>query len=274
MYPIINVLGVNLGTYGICAVIGLILLGLVSTRLNKSKFNICFEDTLLVLVGAAVVGFVCAHILYGITNIEGIINALSNSNEVGFIDTIKEIFIQFGGMVFYGGFIGGLLGIIIVCKIVKSLKGHAKDELDVYAVTFPLFHAFGRIGCFFAGCCYGIESEFGITVTGNTVNPSVNDVCRFPIQLVEAFLNLIIFFVMYYLIKNGKMKQRLIYVYMIIYGVVRFTDEFFRGDAYRGILFGLSTSQWISIILIAISIVSLIVIKAKSNKEKENTLLN
>ena len=63
------------------------------------------------------------------------------------------------------------------------------------------------------------------------------------------------------------MRDKLIYVYMLIYPVVRFIDEFFRGDTYRGFLFGLSTSQWISIILFAFAIIMLIV---KRNKSKSN----
>ena len=66
------------------------------------------------------------------------------------------------------------------------------------------------------------------------------------------------------------MRDKLIYVYMIIYPVVRFTLEFFRGDEYRGFLFGLSTSQWISIILFVFSIVMLIIKRNKPERSKES----
>ena len=134
----------------------------------------------------------------------------------------------------------------------------------------PLFHIFGRIGCFLAGCCYGIESDFGFTVHNNHLNPSINDVNRLPVPLIEAACNLLIFLFILYLFKKDKMRDKLIYVYMIIYPVVRFTLEFFRGDEYRGFLFGLSTSQWISIILFVFAIVMLIIKRNKPERSKEN----
>ena len=95
------------------------------------------------------------------------------------------------------------------------------------------------------------------TVHGNTINPELNDVNRLPIQLIEAGLNLLIFLLIFYLFKKSKMTDKLIFVYMLVYPVVRFTLEFFRGDAIRGFLFGLSTSQWISILLFVTAIIGL-----------------
>lgn len=91
-----------------------------------------------------------------------------------------------------------------------------------------------------------------------------------PVPLIEAACNLLIFLFILYLFKKDKMRDKLIYVYMIIYPVVRFTLEFFRGDEYRGFLFGLSTSQWISIILFVFSIVMLIIKRNKPERSKES----
>ena len=132
------------------------------------------------------------------------------------------------------------------------------NQLPMYAVLVPLFHAFGRVGCFLGGCCYGIESEFGFTTHTNTNIPSINGVNRFPVQLLESGCNLIIFFILLTLFRKRIMEKRLIWIYLLIYPVVRFCDEFLRGDVYRGFLLGLSTSQWVSIILFGVAVVVLV----------------
>ena len=80
---------------------------------------------------------------------------------------------------------------------------------------------------------------------------------RLPVQLFESALNLLIFLFILYLFKKSIMTDKLIFVYMLVYPVVRFTLEFFRGDEIRGFLFGLSTSQWISILLFVTAIIGL-----------------
>ena len=257
MFPIIEVFGLKLGAYGIMVVVGFLVCSLVASRLIK-RFGINMLDFGLVMICACIVMTICACLLFGLTNIRLIIAAFSHIGELGFEGLMGILKIAFGGLVFYGGFIGGALGILIYTRFSKPMRPKRDGLLDVYAVLVPLFHGFGRIGCFLAGCCYGIESEFGFTAHGNELNPTVNDVNRFPVQLVESGCNFILFFVLLMLFKKAIMDKRLIYIYMLAYPVVRFSLEFLRGDTYRGILFGLSTSQWISIILFLFSIVMLI----------------
>lgn len=255
MFPSFELFGREFGMYGVCVVVGLLLCGFVGTMLAR-KFGIIFEDFIIVFIAALVGLFIGAHIVYALTNIPLIIVSFKHIGELWFKNFITLIGQAVGGMVFYGGFIGGGLGIVIYTHFSKSVK--RENVLDVYAVLIPLFHTFGRIGCFLAGCCYGIESEFGFTVHNNHVNPSINGVNRLPIQLIEAGCNLVIFFVLLYLFKKSITSDRLIYVYMLIYPPVRFVLEFFRGDEYRGIYLGLSTSQWISIALVIFSVLMLI----------------
>ena len=77
-----------------------------------------------------------------------------------------------------------------------------KFDLDPYigigALCIPLFHAFGRIGCFLSGCCYGIETTFGIDLKYSPV-PGCSGVLRFPVQLIESGCNFIIFFLLLFL---------------------------------------------------------------------------
>lgn len=265
MFPTFKLFGLEVGVYGICAAIGLILAALLTAKLAKKK-NINFEDSLLAFLIACGTGFIFAHILYGITNITDIIRLTKDFSSLGLEKYFNQLLNYIGGMVFYGGFIGGVIGLLVFERIYKPLKNNRYDLIDIFSVVFPLFHCFGRIGCFFGGCCYGIESSFGILITNNQINPSINGVTRFPVQLLEALCNLIIFLIMLWLYKKDKQTHKLVFIYMIIYGVVRFLDEFLRGDTYRGFIFGLSTSQFISLILICFSIIMLIILRFKSKK--------
>lgn len=261
MFPSFTAFGKTVAMYGVCAVVGVFVCFIYLYFITKKK-GTEFEDLILLFVSVAIGLFLVGHILYFITNIPALIKALPTLTELDFKGLLKVILHLFSGSVFYGGFIGGAVGVIVYSKIFES---NIKYNLDIYAVAVPLFHFFGRIGCFFGGCCYGIECKFGFTVTNNIYNPDINGVSRLPIQLIEAVFNLIIFAVIAYLFKKEKYNGKLIYIYMILYSAVRFTDEFFRGDAIRGIFFGLSTSQWISIVLFVISAFTLI----KSYKTKE-----
>lgn len=266
MYPIINIFGHNIGTYTICAAIGIFVCTFVGYFLIKDKKGVCIDDMIVTVVFVVLGMALGGHVIFGITNISKIIELFQNIGNYTFLAFIETLFGRYlGGMVFYGGMLGGLVALFIVCKY--SQFGHADVMYDMYAVCIPLFHVFGRIGCFFGGCCYGVESKFGFTVHGNTLNPAINDVNRFPVQLVEAGCNLLIFLTLFILHRKHKFKNRLLIVYFFIYPVVRFTLEFFRGDELRGFLFGLSTSQIISILLFVFAIVFTIADQAKNKKE-------
>ena len=237
MFPTFEVFGRTFGMYGIMTVIGAAFCVLVGMFLRK-KFNIMWEDLALVMIASAFSLFIFAHLVFAITNIDKLVILFRNISNLSFDKIIAMLAECFGGMVFYGGFIGGAIGIMFYCRVINK-KLNKNNFLDIYAVLTPLFHIFGRIGCFLGGCCYGVESEFGFTVHGNTLNPMFN---------------------------KNIMRDKLIYIYMLVYPVVRFIDEFFRGDAYRGFLFGLSTSQWISIILFVFSVTMLIIKHFKKPK--------
>ena len=256
MFPVIEIFGKQIGMYGIMAVLGFTACVLVGSRLIR-RYDINIYDFALTMIAAAIGLAVFACLMYGLSNIRMIIYAFSHLDTLGLSGWWACVKYAFGGIVFYGGFIGGAVGILVYTKFARDVKTRRDDLLDIYAVLTPLFHTFGRIGCFLAGCCYGVESEFGFTVHDNPINPAINGVNRFPIQLVESACNLIIFLILLYLFKRGVMESRLIYIYMLIYPAVRFITEMFRGDVYRGIFFGLSTSQWVSILLFAFALIML-----------------
>lgn len=256
MYPTIIIFGRVIGTYALCAIIGLIVCGAVAKKIEKPS-GISFEDVILLMLVAVVGLTVGGHLLYGITNVSGIVSVLSHSGGTSLRDLVGQLAPYFSGSVFYGGFIGGTAALTVYTGISKSVP--RKAAWDLWAICVPLFHFFGRIGCFLGGCCYGVESSIGFITWTNTVNPAINGVRRFPVALAEALCNLGIFVILLALHRREKQIGKRLYIYMILYAPIRFLLEFLRGDSIRGFWFGLSTSQWISLVLFGIGVAGLTV---------------
>lgn len=252
MYPFIHIAGRDIGTYGLCAVAGLAASAFCLWLLRR-RHGLSFEDIILLLLAAAA-GMLCGgSLLYGITHAGDIAELLKSAGSRSVADTVKGIAACFGGMVFYGGFFGAVLSLRLLSPRIAAGVPFGK-LLDLYALTVPLFHAFGRVGCFLGGCCFGVESRFGFITYGNPLSPALNGVRRFPVQLLESSFNVLIFLLLLTIYRSGKRCGKLLYLYMLIYPPIRFCLEFLRGDAVRGFLFGLSTSQWISAALFAFAV--------------------
>ncbi len=256
MFPYIDFFGRHIPTYGICALIGIAVSAVLIWFMTKNRKDYNKINIVNIPIFAAVGAFIGAHIMYALTRLEVLGYIISHSDE--FFSSFGNAFAMlsewFGGMVFYGGLLGALLAGMIYCK---AASVDFSFYADIYAPAIPLFHAFGRIGCFLAGCCYGIESEWGI-VYHNDILPEENGVTRIPIQLIESGLNLLLAVVLVLLSRKKLKNGTLLSSYFVIYAVIRFTDEFFRGDLIRGQLLGLSTSQWISIFIFALGTVMLL----------------
>jgi phosphatidylglycerol:prolipoprotein diacylglycerol transferase len=127
---------------------------------------------------------------------------------------------------------------------------------DFFVPSLALGHAIGRIGCFFAGCCYGKETDVAWSVVFRDKNSSaVLNVHLHPTQLYEALGNFLIFFFLYFYSKKEHEKGFLVSFYFISYAVLRFIVEFFRGDLDRWRqCVGLSISQILSLILFIIGV--------------------
>lgn len=265
MIPNITIFEKEFTPYIIMALIGIFTVGILACRKSR-KYNIDDNDTICALLFIAIGVLVGSHLLYAITNIPLIIK-IFESIEV--IDSFQKVFqvimIVFGGSVFYGGLFGGLLALIIYTKCTKI---STKEFIWLLTPYIPLFHFFGRLGCFLSGCCYGVECSFGFTYHYSMIE-AANHVCRFPVQLVEAFCNIVLFFILSFLQKKVNFKNYLLEIYLVSYAVIRFTLEFFRGDAIRGIWFGVSTSQIISIITIVSILIIIIIRTIKSNPNKK-----
>jgi phosphatidylglycerol:prolipoprotein diacylglycerol transferase len=262
MIPNIEIAGRVIAPWYMLAALAGILIALFFSYFLAKKHGydeVTVFITLLVGAGTSLIG---SHLLYGIVNYRLIITALNNLDKI----TSFEVFLQwmqeiFGGAVYYGGLITGMIGGWLYLR--HAEKGDRAPYVDMCAIALPLFHGFGRIGCFLAGCCYGVESSCGITYHHSIIE-SANGVSRFPVQLVESALNFLLFLLLWMLFRKGRARGRLLWLYLLIYPIYRFILEFFRGDTYRGFIGFLSTSQIVSVILVVISAAVLIV---KHNKE-------
>ena len=250
MYPYFTLFGKTIGLYPLISVIGVLLALFFTYRLAEKRKLDEIKMLYLMLIAFAG-GVIGAHILYGLVGFDQIIWFVRNINSIDSFGTlINRIVAIFGGGVFYGGLLGGIAaGAIYLKKAALSA-----EYADIAITSVPLFHVFGRIGCFMGGCCYGTESPFGFTYTRALI-PEANGVSRFPVQLLESFLCLLLFLVMFRLIKRRLLCGKLLPFYFISYGTIRFLLEFLRGDEIRGRWLFFSTSQWISIVLIIAGII-------------------
>ncbi len=143
-----------------------------------------------------------------------------------------------GGFVFYGGLIFGLIFYLIYSVWLKKFK-FEKSYLLIPGLIFG--HAVGRMGCFLTGCCYGNQCDLPWAV-------KMDGVFRHPVQLYEAFALFGLGYLSLRWIARQKTNLYIVTQYLIIYSMLRFVLEFFRGDEVRGVFFlSLSTSQFISI---------------------------
>jgi phosphatidylglycerol:prolipoprotein diacylglycerol transferase len=194
--------------------------------------KIFFLSALGLLAGAKLFGF-----------LTGLYRALANKEAIT-LDTFLNT-----GIVFYGGLAGFLLSFLLICRIWN--KSIDYGVVDIAAVCIPLFHFWGRLGCFFAGCCYGKESHSALSVLyTNHIEEGIVTASRFPVQLLESALNIFIFIVLMILLFRQKFKERLFIVYLFTYATMRIILELFRGDLVRGVWNGISFSQVISVLII------------------------
>lgn len=245
MLPYITIGKIQLPMYGICILAGAVLAMLLALR--RAKRTRIQSDDLLYSVCYTVIGAMLgAKILYVITAWDTVV---ANADYYfGSFAGFREFFGY--GFVFYGGLIGGLIVFIPYCVRHKLDLG---DMIALIIPCVPLVHAIGRIGCFCAGCCYGIPMDppWGVCFQSPLAPQGVS---LFPVQLLESALNLILFAFLFTYTRKPRKPGAILGWYLICYGVERFALEYLRYDEIRGFVFGISTSQLISLILIPVGV--------------------
>ena len=182
---------------------------------------------------------------------------------VGFqwlFDAIKGA-IRGTAMTFYGGLVGGvvtfIVGYFLVIRKMYPKASFLYDIMPIAPACITVAHGFGRVGCFMAGCCYGVEttSIFGVTFPGM-------DHAVYPTQLFEAIFLFMLTAVLFYIAIKKRTPHNLS-IYLCSYGIFRFLLEFLRGDNRGAFFLGLSPSQCFSVVGITTSIILFIVLQRK-----------
>ncbi len=242
---------ITLYGYGLMIALGVISAILVAYfRAKKHDLN---QDMVLTLaIFALIFGFAGAKLLYVIVEFKSFINN-------------PMLILSGSGFVVYGGIISGVLAVIIYCRIKKV---NFFEYFDLLVPSVSIAQAFGRIGCFLAGCCYGCETDsfIGITFTNSSIAPNL--VKLVPTQLISSASNFAIAIILILLARRNTKPGRVGLLFLILYSVFRFIIEFFRND-FRGTIWFMSTSQFISIIIFIVAII-LFVMSTRASKEKEN----
>lgn len=156
---------------------------------------------------------------------------------------------SFGGSTFLGGLIGGAITFFAAYFIFRRrYKSRLYDTMSLFPCCVLVAHAFGRLGCFFAGCCYGVESGTWLDVQFPKLrHPAL------PTQLFESiFLFILLAVCLFLLIKFG-FKHNMS-LYLIAYGIFRFVIEFWRDDERGELVAGISPSQFWSIVMVVLGI--------------------
>ncbi|MEW6320405.1 MAG: prolipoprotein diacylglyceryl transferase [Acidobacteriota bacterium] len=163
-----------------------------------------------------------------------------------------------------GVFYGGLIAAVVTCAyLLRKHRLPLWTSGDLFAPGIALGYMVGRLGCLLAGCCYGRPTDvaWAITFTDPAANLNVGtplNVPLHPTQLYESLAGLVILVALLVLERRGRaFPGRTFWSFVLLYGVSRFIIEYFRGDPRGETLMGLSTSQFISVILVPLSLAML-----------------
>ncbi len=238
--------GLPIQSFGLCIALGVMLSWRILQCLYKKED---MSNLLFLLVFAGLIGARITHVI-------------EYWEEDGYARNPIAVFeIWKGGLVFYGGLVAGAAAFLSWCR----LKGRSIAEMaDVVAVVVPLAHAFGRLGCFFHGCCWGKVSDSCLAVTFPAHSPvwaahrasdyAARSLPVLPVQLFEAALLFVLFGALAFLYR--RLGRYTASAYLIGYSLIRFFTEYLRDDI-RPEMFELSSAQNFSVAMFVFGIVLL-----------------
>ena len=231
MFPdLVDIGFLHLKTYGACMAAGFLACWWLVERLSGRKD---LSNFLLSLMVAGVVGSRAAYVVEHWRS-----DFAASPAQIVRVDQ--------GGLMFYGGLI---LAFLVFCAWCAVRRERPLALADLLATVVPLGHAFGRVGCFFYGCCYGRDSDAWCAVTFPMGSPSWFAHGRrlvpvLPTQLFEAAALLALFAALLFLYR--RFRRYTAGAYFVGYAAIRFGLEFLRGDE-RASVGAFSISQAISL---------------------------
>ncbi len=245
MHPeLISIGDFTIHTYGFMIMLGAVLGYIYMSRTVKKEMGITRDKIQNLAIIVILAAFVGGKIFFYLEKPDYYFNPPSN------------MFKNFRtGFVFYGSL---LFAIPATVWYFRKEKWPLWPMMDRLAITACIIHFCGRLGCFFAGCCYGVptDSFLGITFTDLHAQAEPLHTALHPTQLYEATLIGSILVILYMLKRHDRLGGKLFFVYVILYASGRSIIEIFRGDVRRGYIIEgvLSHSQLISLLLIAFAI--------------------
>ncbi len=238
MLPFIYIFNIIIPMYGLCICSGILFASFWAVYRCK-KQGLIWEDAVIIGITGLGIGLIGAKVMYILITFP--------------LSSIPSLFVSGkliadGGFVFYGGLLGGIIGAFAGGKLANA---KVRNFEHILIPVIPLVHAFGRIGCLMAGCCYGKPTPSKLHVVFKTpLGDAPVGVPLIPVQLYESTFNLVLFFLL--MLMEKRHKKYMLPVYMVTYAIGRFTLEYFRYDFVRGSIGHISTSQLISIIIFAV----------------------
>lgn len=221
--------------YGLMIAIGVIVAYTVGEYRAK-KQGLSTDELFWITISCLVGGVIGAKLLFILVEIKAIIA------DPSILLNITH------GFVVYGGIIGGIGVGYLYCKIRKL---EFLKYFDLVMPSIAIAQGFGRVGCMFAGCCYGRETNSWFHVIYETSEFAPNGVALIPTQMIMALLNFAHFFILAFLAKKVvKYSGQVAGFYLVFYSIGRFFLEYLRNDP-RGEVKMLSTSQFISLFILA-----------------------
>ena len=192
----------------------------------------------------------------------------------------KTIDFRSGGLVFYGGFIGAALAVILYIRL------HGKQPLwkvaDAFAPSIPLGHALGRLGCLMFGCCFGIECDLPWAVQFPAHSPAFDALGQapgdaayslhvHPTQIYSALLNVALYGGLAWLYRHKRFDGQVFGLYLVGYSINRFIVEFFRGDYQVEQLWfdWIKPGQQLSLFLLPIGIALIMYLRRRPMAERQ-----
>ena len=257
-YELFSIGPITIYGYGFMIALGVLAALLTASyRAKKAGLStdLIFNLTILCVLG----GFLGAKILYIITEWKSLMETKS------LLDDLKN------GFVVYGGIIAGILTAVIYCR---HKKVSALEYIDLAIPSVAIAQGLGRVGCFMSGCCYGRPTDawYGVVFTDSPFAPLY--VKLIPTQLFSSIGDLLIAAILILVARKKPNKGVITSGYLLLYGVGRFLIEILRNDP-RGNVGALSTSQFISIFMVAAGIVMMYLsckgrfMSSKAEKEDE-----
>ncbi len=232
-------------SYGLAIGIALIIFTLCLKYDEKRAELISYDLFLHLLSWGILVGIVGGRLLYAVS-------------EWHMFNHSVEIF-----ALWQGGF--SILGTIIALSFVmpwmiRRYRIPTLALLDRCALYAPLVQAISRIGCFFAGCCYGAPSTVYWAITYADVDSIAPLYCSLhPTQLYSSFLFFLIFIFLFCFIQYRVYKPgNILFWYLFLQSIERFFVDFFRGDRiYSTMMTIFSLYQWIALTIAAAAFICL-----------------